>query len=129
MPYLSRVRKPGHIDVGRRAFWLVALVLVSFWGSTLRLQAQEFRFERFTVNDGLASSKVFDIAQDSRGLIWIGTELGLCRYNGSAFKTYSVLDGLPGNSVIDFYPGQDGRKGLLYRYHSRIDRMSCFVLY
>lgn len=92
---------------------LLALGCAFFWGSAARLHAQEFRFERFTVNEGLASSKVFDIAQDSRGLIWIGTELGLCRYNGSAFKTYSVLDGLPGNSVIELYPGQDGRIWLL----------------
>ncbi len=77
------------------AFWLI--------GMSFALQAQEFRFERFSVNDGLASSKVFDITQDSRGLIWVGTELGLCRYNGSAFKTYGVLDGLPGNSVIKVY--------------------------
>ncbi len=91
----------------------MALVLVSFWGLIPKLQAQEFRFERFTVNEGLASSKVFDVAQDGRGLIWIGTELGLCRYNGSAFKTYGVLDGLPGNSVIDLYPDNQGRLWML----------------
>ena len=79
----------------------------------LTLHAQEFRFERFTVNDGLASSKIFDIAQDDKGLLWIGTELGLCRYNGSEFRTYSVLDGLPGNSVIDLYPDTSGRLWML----------------
>jgi hypothetical protein len=80
--------------------------------AALPLRAQEFRFERFTVNDGLASSKVFCVAQDPSGLIWIGTELGLCRYNGSEFQTFSVLDGLPGNSVIDIQPDASGRKWL-----------------
>ena len=89
--------------------WLMLLLLCA----GLTLHAQEFRFERFTVNDGLASSKIFDIAQDDKGLLWIGTELGLCRYNGSEFRTYSVLDGLPGNSVIDLYPDTSGRLWML----------------
>ncbi|MBI1191782.1 MAG: hypothetical protein GC205_01220 [Bacteroidetes bacterium] len=69
MLYLSRVRQVYSIGLGRRAFGLLALVLVSFWWSRGQLHAQEFRFERFTVNEGLASSKVLDIAQDGRGLI------------------------------------------------------------
>ncbi len=88
---------------------LYSLLLMLACRSTV-LFAQEFRFERFTVNEGLASSKVFDIAQDGKGLIWIGTELGLCRYNGRAFKTYGVLDGLPGNSVIELFPDRIAAK-------------------
>jgi ligand-binding sensor domain-containing protein/signal transduction histidine kinase len=68
-----------------------------------------YRFERYTVNEGLASSTVFDIAQDRDGVIWVGTELGLCRFNGTHFRNYGVLDGLPGNAVYELDVDSAGR--------------------
>ena len=38
--------------------------------------------------NGLPSNSVYDIFQDSKGFMWFATGKGLCRYDGSVFKTY-----------------------------------------
>lgn len=38
---------------------------------------------------GLPSNSVYDIFQDKTGYMWFATNDGLCRYNGTAFKSYS----------------------------------------
>ena len=39
--------------------------------------------------NGLPSNSVYDIFQDSKGFMWFATGKGLCRYDGSVFKTYT----------------------------------------
>ena len=40
---------------------------------------------------GLPSNSVYDIFQDRTGYMWFATDEGLCRYNGTTFKTYYSL--------------------------------------
>jgi len=39
----------------------------------------------FTVSDGLSNDRVWAIERDADDVMWIGTEEGLCRYDGKAF--------------------------------------------
>jgi signal transduction histidine kinase/ligand-binding sensor domain-containing protein len=50
--------------------------------------AFEILFSRYSVNDGLASNFVNCVWQDPRGLIWVGTDNGLQRYDGSKFISF-----------------------------------------
>lgn len=52
------------------------------------------------VRDGLPSSTIYTLAQDRQGFMWIGTEAGLVRYDGTNYKLYTTLDGLPDNEVL-----------------------------
>ena len=52
-----------------------------------------------TINDGLPSNSIKCIFKDSRGLLWIGTEAGLCCYNGKEYKIYNESNGLKYNNV------------------------------
>jgi ligand-binding sensor domain-containing protein len=45
-------------------------------------------FTRIGIEEGLAPGNVNDIIQDSLGFIWLGTEGGLCRYDGYNFKIF-----------------------------------------
>lgn len=45
------------------------------------------RFRSVSVPSGMITS-VFSVVQDSCGFIWMGTDDGLVRYDGSGFKTY-----------------------------------------
>ncbi len=45
-------------------------------------------FEQISTDEGLPNSKVYSIAQDHNGFIWIGTVEGLVKYDGSNFKLY-----------------------------------------
>ena len=91
----------------RDSLFRFALVGTLLWSSAA--SAQQFRFEHYTVNDGLSSATVFDMAQDEQGALWVGTQLGLCRFNGQDFRSFGVIDGLPGNSVYKVRPDDQGR--------------------
>ena len=58
-------------------------------------QAQLYNIEVFSVRDGLGQSQVFDIHQDLRGVLWMGTSGGgLSSFNGKKISTLSTADGL-----------------------------------
>jgi ligand-binding sensor domain-containing protein len=75
--------------------------------------AQDFIYKHYDLQDGLASLTIHSIFQDRDGFLWFGTESGLCRYDGTRFKTFTIKDGLPGNEVFDML--QD-RKGRIWMY-------------
>lgn len=41
--------------------------------------------------DGLPATRVNDIVQDSQGYIWIGSDMGLCRFDGSHLVSFEWL--------------------------------------
>jgi ligand-binding sensor domain-containing protein len=53
-----------------------------------RVHAQQIRFDRITVADGLGSNSVYSILQDSRGILWFGTLDGLTKYDGYSYTVY-----------------------------------------
>ncbi|MBK6681625.1 MAG: hypothetical protein IPG53_17290 [Ignavibacteriales bacterium] len=51
-------------------------------------QFRPYKFKRITLEDGLSQSSVGRIFEDKQGFIWISTEDGLNRYDGSSIKVY-----------------------------------------
>ncbi|MFZ8977538.1 MAG: ligand-binding sensor domain-containing protein, partial [Pseudohongiellaceae bacterium] len=49
-------------------------------------------FEHITTQDGLSSGLVTAIVQDPAGFLWIGTQSGLNRYDGSGIHKYYARD-------------------------------------
>jgi ligand-binding sensor domain-containing protein len=39
--------------------------------------------------------------QDSKGFIWFSTDRGVCRFDGSNFKTFTTAEGLSDNTVFE----------------------------
>jgi diguanylate cyclase (GGDEF)-like protein len=60
------------------------------------------RFNHITLDDGLSQSTVLSVLQDSKGMIWIGTENGLNRYNGYEFEVFQRERGNPDALSSDF---------------------------
>ena len=58
------------------------------------LAAQRLPFTRYTAEDGLLGSQIWDVRQDRRGLLWIATTWGFSRFDGERFATFSVDEGL-----------------------------------
>jgi ligand-binding sensor domain-containing protein len=65
------------------------------------LSAQTPFLRRYTVDDGLPSSHVYRVFQDSNGFLWICTDKGLARFDGYNFEKFSTNNGLPYNDVWD----------------------------
>ncbi|MCB0480237.1 MAG: histidine kinase [Flavobacteriales bacterium] len=70
--------------------------------------AQQFTKRSFSVNEGLPSSQVYDIVQDTVRNIWISTDVGVSKYDGYVFKNYTQADGLADNTIVKLYLGKDG---------------------
>jgi ligand-binding sensor domain-containing protein len=47
-------------------------------------------FRQFLVADGLISNSINDILEDKDGKIWIGTEVGVCLYDGKTFANIQI---------------------------------------
>ncbi|MBV6477629.1 MAG: hypothetical protein HGGPFJEG_00368 [Ignavibacteria bacterium] len=49
---------------------------------------KNFKFRKYSVNDGLSQNVVYSVNQDNRGFIWICTQQGLNRFDGREFRVY-----------------------------------------
>lgn len=86
---------------------LLCVIGTLIHGQTVK--AQSFLVRQFTTEDGLAHNVGFDIHQDQKGLLWFGTDNGLCRYDGRAFRTYTTEDGLNRSAIISLWEDPVGR--------------------
>jgi len=66
----------------------IAFIAFIFMVSLAFGQAPYFR--HLTSKDGLPNSTVYSMVQDSLGYMWLGTENGLCRYDGVNFVLYKT---------------------------------------
>jgi len=83
---------------------LFAFFLV--WNSAY---TQNTTFQKFGLNEGLSSSKVFTTVEDDLGFLWVATYAGVDRFDGVNFKHYT----LPGFENI--------RKARFYRFYLKKD--------
>lgn len=86
-----------------------AVAWAVFAAGTASLHAERLPAKRYTASDGLAHDRVKCIVQDSRGFLWLCTPLGLSRFDGYAFVTYSVEHGIPADSVERVVEEAEGR--------------------
>lgn len=66
-------------------------------------------FKQYSVEDGLSSSEVYQVKQDSEGYIWFATGNGVNRFNGYEFEHFSMSNGLPDNTVFNIHEDHEGR--------------------
>lgn len=67
---------------------IVIVFLIILLGQSLNAQYQNIYFERFGTQDGLSNNSVTGIIQDNNGFIWLSTEIGLNRFDGSHFVNF-----------------------------------------
>lgn len=67
------------------------------------------------------------MCQDRDGFIWFATDNGVCRFDGSSFKTLTTEDGLPDNDIINVFCDSKNRvwfipfkKDISYYYRGKV---------
>lgn len=80
---------------------------IAFFIITKKQIAQQISFRHYTSNDGLPSSCIYGVIQDSKNFLWIGTDKGISRFDGSEFKNYDINDGLATNPSLVFFSNND----------------------
>ncbi len=66
---------------------------------TVETTAQTLPTRHYTVRDGLPDRAIQAIYKDSRGLLWIGTQAGLCTFDGKSFRIFTPFEGMTANQV------------------------------
>jgi diguanylate cyclase (GGDEF)-like protein len=84
--------------------WIGSLAMFCALASVC--SAQRYSFREYT--QGLGNLNIPSLAQDRTGFLWVGTQNGLYRYDGSQFQSFGPSQGLPERMIQDLYVGQDG---------------------
>ena len=84
------------------------VAVVAFLAGTTPLRAQRYNFKFYGQDEGLQNLAVQVILQDREGFLWVGTQNGLFRYDGSGFKAFTKSDGLPGARIESLHEAPDG---------------------
>ncbi len=98
-----------------RRFMTIILVTCLFILSNRSLLSQEYSYKHYTVQDGLLQMQVMRLFQDSKGYLWVGTKLGVSRFDGHTFKNITLHDGLPETYIFDIKEDQRGNIWFLTR--------------
>lgn len=75
-------------------YYVIFVLLTGYYA-----RAQEFSFINVNHRIALPSLECYNILQDDNGAMWIGTEQGLLRYNGSSTKVFNQQNGLPEKAI------------------------------
>jgi ligand-binding sensor domain-containing protein/class 3 adenylate cyclase len=65
--------------------------------------AQTYYFDKYDVKAGLAQSKVYCVVQDKGGFVWLGTAIGVSKFDGKTFENFYSDNGLAQNGVKSIY--------------------------
>lgn len=88
----------------------------------------------YGVERGLTNLSITAWAQDKRGFVWVGTEQGLFRFDGSQFRRYGEADGLPHELVMGLGVTPEGNLwvstfgGLVWKKSARFERPGAALL-
>ena len=72
----------------RNQFLKQAIALIFICGASLSLLGQTIKTTSLNVGQGLSSSTVNSVIQDSYGFLWFAGENGVQRYDGFTFKNF-----------------------------------------
>lgn len=77
-----------------------------------RLTAQisgSVSYRHYDTRDGLPSTQIQGVFEDSKGFIWAITDRGVARFDGYEFLVYTTANGLPSNNVLLINEDHHGR--------------------
>ncbi|MBC7913508.1 MAG: hypothetical protein H7Y07_05225, partial [Pyrinomonadaceae bacterium] len=110
-----------------KKFLLKTFCVLLLGSSYLQSYGLEILFSRYSISDGLSSNFVNCIWQDPRGFMWVGTENGLQRYDGSKFTSFyrnSNQQKLPALAVHQIL--RDAKSTMWIRMGNRIGTFNTF---
>ena len=87
------------------AFLLVATLLML----AANCLAQTAYLPHYTTKNGLPSNNCYYTLQDKKGYIWVSSDAGVSRFDGTTFENFTVDDGLPDNQILQLREDSKGR--------------------
>jgi ligand-binding sensor domain-containing protein len=92
-----------------KSLWLNIIFFMCMGRATSQV-FPNLRFSHLTDKDGLSNNNVLSIAQDEDGIIWVGTQNGLNRFDGYGFKNFYANPNdprsIPNSFISSIVPGK-----------------------
>lgn len=108
-----------------RIFTVLIFVLCCFCRlSASSLETKHTELRQLTQENGLLNNTLLDIHQDEIGFIWLGTDVGISRYDGVHFHNYELTDGDIPLAVERIYEMKQEK--LLWLKLGRRNEIACF---
>lgn len=82
--------------------WYIIGISSLFGQGETKLYAKEIG-----TKNGLPSSTVYYLMEDSKGFVWIGTDKGVAKYNGYDFEYFNTGNGLTNNNIFTIKEDQE----------------------
>lgn len=102
------------IDLRSRALFAIAMLIAGVGTANASLdpsnEITQYVHKSWQSESGLSESSVMAVAQTPDGYLWLGTENGLFRFDGTVFKLFDRLNTpeLKDNSITALCRGRDG---------------------
>ena len=72
------------------------------------LKAQSYPTRHFTMKDGLPSMSIRSVYKDTKGLLWLGTDAGLCSFDGKSFRIFKSSEGMTASQIWAIAEDEEG---------------------
>lgn len=101
---------------------LLLIIATFLYSCSLQAQVSDLQLKNISRKDGLPSNESYCIYRDSKDYLWIGTDQGVVRFNGSKMEHFN----LPDNVVFKIREDEKGRiwffshSGLLSFYYKNV---------
>ncbi len=85
-----------------RYFYISSLICFYINVTAQQEYGREFNFVHYTIDQGLSQASINDIVLDNSGFLWIATQDGLNRFDGTSFLTFyhdNTKEGLCGSFI------------------------------
>jgi len=99
--------------ISLKVIFLTSIILLDI---RIPLLSQNPEFNNYSIREGLPSTEVYEISQDSKGFIWFVTDHGVAKFDGYEMRTFTVNDGL--TDPVVFGISEDQQQRIWFRTYS-----------
>ena len=104
---LRKCESYGMTPSFRGFFAFAILTLANLWAAQ-PLETVDMVFRNWTTRDGLPQNRIRAITGTRDGFVWLGTDDGAVRFDGTSFKTIGLRERLLAPIVLDLHESADG---------------------
>src|ERR1051325_4042665 len=87
---------------------LAVLLLSAIHAHAQTLPPATYPFRTYGTEAGLGNLSATSLAQDASGFLWVGTQDGVYRYDGTRFTRFGLGEGLPSTFIVALRAGRSG---------------------
>lgn len=89
-------------------FIICAIFIFGYFFNLSNAQSDYYKISNLTTYDGLPSNEVFTTFQDKDGFIWVGTKLGVSKFDGYTFQNFGISEGLKDLTISHITQDEEG---------------------